>query len=142
MSVFISAALNQFYLTSVFLDTIWTTIKWSLLALNLPAFLPRALEIEKGHPMGHNTLCSHSEKLQCCSFLITHESCLCVNPFHNSTPQPQVRGQVLLKLFISSPRSCITVALTQDNVAWVCCGKFYRRSCIYDMFSHLVPWLS
>ncbi len=93
---------------------------------------------------GHNAPCSHSEKPCCCSFLITHEPCIVQTPF--TTACLSLRSEFryywsCLYLFVSPPHSCITVAVTVDNVVWVCYGKpfsIYGTLCIPDLFAHLL----
>jgi len=69
------------------IDAVQTPIKRSLPALNLPAVLPRALEMEKGR-LGVTMLRVLIQRNPTAVlFLITHEPCVCANPLH-STPQP------------------------------------------------------
>ncbi|KAI4807029.1 hypothetical protein KUCAC02_017807 [Chaenocephalus aceratus] len=71
------------------IDAAQTPIKRSLPALNLPAVLPRALEMEKGR-LGVKILRVLIQRNPTAVlFLITHEPRVCANPLHNSTPQPQ-----------------------------------------------------
>lgn len=99
-----SAADSRFHSTSTFFPRVWMEavqmpIKRSLLALNLPAFMPRAQEMERG--LGRVTLlCVLIQRNACCcSPLITHEPFVCtpsppppaasIPPSHSSTLGPR-----------------------------------------------------
>lgn len=62
------------------IDVAQTPIKRSPLALNLPAFMPRALEMERGLPRVTVLRVLIQRNPCCCSPLITHEPCVCIQP--------------------------------------------------------------
>lgn len=126
------------------IDTVQTPIKRPLLALNLPAFLPRALEMEKSHP-GVTTLHVPIQRNPTAVLFSLPKSPVSVQtPF--TTARLSLRSEFrhywsCFYLFISPPHSCITVAVTVDNVAWVCYGEsfsIYGTSDIPDLFAHLL----
>lgn len=81
--------------------------------------LPRSGDVERPS-WGHSTPCSHSEKPHCCSILITHAP---PKPLYNSTAQPEVRGQVLLNLFLFYSSILRTWCHRGENAVWVCSGS-------------------
>lgn len=93
------------------INTVQTPIKRSLLAFNLPAFLPRALETEKGRRRVTLLRVLIQRNPTAAVFSLPTSPVSVQTPFHNSTPQPRVKGQVLLKLFLFIYlSSCSTVA--------------------------------
>lgn len=90
------------YHMSLAVDTAHMPIKRSPLALNLPALLPRALETERGRAgvtLLHVLI--HTNPTALLFSLPT--SPRSERTPNNSSPQPQVKGQVLLKVFVFIP---------------------------------------
>ncbi|KAJ4925088.1 hypothetical protein JOQ06_017826 [Pogonophryne albipinna] len=93
-----------------------TPIKRSLPALNLPAVLPRALEMEKGR-LGVTMLRVLIQRNPTAVlFLITHEPRVCANPLYNSTPQPQVRAQSH-RLRVKAPPPLLYAHITESSLS-------------------------
>lgn len=98
----VSAVLNRLYSTFSVQDQsdiVQTPIKHSPLALNLPAFMPQALEMEKGPSLGHSAPCSHSKKLHCCP-LTTHNSSVCTKHFSQQHVSDSGKRRGIIEVFI------------------------------------------
>lgn len=119
----------------VFRSTWCRPIKWSPLALNLPAFLPQALETVKG-----TTLYVLIQRNPSISFSLPMSP---VSVLTHLSLKSKVR--YYWGPFFLPPVSCITVTATQDIAVWLYCSVFFRvywSSCICDLFFHFhVPQL-
>lgn len=129
------------------IDTVQMPVKQSLLALNLPAFLPRALEMEKGRP-GVTALRVHIQRNPAAVIFSLLTSTLSVQtPF--STARLSLRSEVryycgCFYLFISPPHAFITVTVIVHNVVWVLILNTKRIGTSYssDLFAHFLRNLS
>lgn len=106
------------------IDTVQTPIKWSLLALNLPAFLPQALEMEKvslGVTMLYVLIQRNPTAVL---FSLPRSLCLCKPPSQQHAPA-QGKRSAIIEVFIYFFISSLFLVSPRTMFFWVCYGKSF-----------------